>query len=91
MKKSAFVIISALVLSSQAMANDVLDYHLSTTGERTAPTTHLIQQANTPAMNVMEAQLTTSGDASMPAGHIGDARVNDSSHSVFEYHYNTAD
>ncbi|MGR5064919.1 hypothetical protein [Photobacterium sp. DNB22_13_2] len=91
MKKSAFVIIGALVLSSQVMANDVMDYHLSTAGERTAPTAHLIKQASTPTMSVLEAQLTTSGDASMPAGHVGDARVQDSSNSVFEYHYNTAD
>ena len=90
MKKSAFIIIGALVLSSQVMANDVLDYHLSTAGERTAPTVHLLQQANTPAMSVLDAQLTTSGDASMPAGHIGDSRIHDSSKSVFEYHFKTA-
>ncbi|AJR08702.1 hypothetical protein C9J03_12155 [Photobacterium gaetbulicola] len=90
MKKSAFVIISALVLSSQVMANDVLDYHLSTAGERSAPATHLVQQVDTPAMSVLQAQLTTSGDASMPAGHVGDSQVHDSSKSVFEYHYNTA-
>ncbi|WP_036825510.1 hypothetical protein [Photobacterium sanctipauli] len=90
MKKSAFVLIGTLLLSTQVMANDVMDNHLATAGERSAPATQLIQQAQVPSMSIMEAQLHTSGDKDMPAGHVGNPHVNDNSQSVFEYHFNTA-
>ena len=80
-----------LVLSSPVMANNVLDHHLSTTGERDAPATVQLQQTNTQPMSVMDAQLRTSGEANMLSGHKIDGRVSDNSQSVFEYHLNTID
>ncbi|MGF1702548.1 hypothetical protein L4D09_19825 [Photobacterium makurazakiensis] len=90
MKKSAFALIGTLLLSSHVMANDVMDNHLATAGERSAQATQLVREVSTPSMNVLEAQLHTSGDKSMPAGHAGNPQVNDNSQSVFEYHFNTA-
>ncbi|MDV5169256.1 hypothetical protein [Photobacterium rosenbergii] len=91
MKKTAFVIISALFLSSPVLANSVLDYHLSTVGERDSLATIQLEKSNLGSMSVMDVQLHNSGEANMPAGHKINGTVNDSSQSVFEYHLSTID
>ena len=91
MKKSALVIIGSLVFASQVSANDLLNYHLATAGDRNAPTTHVVEAVPTEPMNVQDIHLSSAGDKSMPASHNIKSALNDEHPtSLFEYHYNTA-
>ncbi|MGF1703560.1 hypothetical protein L4D09_25030 [Photobacterium makurazakiensis] len=91
MKKLAIINIGLLLLlSTSAMANSVMDNHLSTAGDKSAAASHVLTQPNNVEMSILDMQLKTSGDKSMAAGHQVNSQLNDNSESVFEYHYKTA-
>ncbi|MGF1681423.1 hypothetical protein [Photobacterium minamisatsumaniensis] len=90
MKKSAIVHIGLLLLTTSAVANDEMDFHLSTAGDKSVVSSHVLTQTNNTEMSVLDMQLKTSGDKSMVAGHQINSKTNDNSESVFEYHYKTA-
>lgn len=93
MKRSALIVIGFLVLSSQVFANDFMEYHLGTAGERHAEINRVLldeRSANNIAQSPLKSQLTTSGEKSSQGTYQIDLYSQETYNSLLEYHMYTA-
>ena len=91
MKKSYFLYLAVFLSSASTFANNVLDFHLTTAGQKSSASSLVLTQSQVDAHDPLTMQLTTSGNRNSTAGHVIQSLPSNSSESVFDFHYHSTD
>ena len=89
MKKTYCLYLAIILSSASTFANNVLDFHLTTVGEKSSAPSYLLTQAEIEEHGPLEMQLTSSGDKNNPVAHVIQSLPSSSSESIFDFHYHS--
>ncbi|PSW15754.1 hypothetical protein C9J01_01680 [Photobacterium rosenbergii] len=89
MNKTYCLYLAIILSSASTFANNVLDFHLTTVGEKSSAPSYLLTQAEIEEHGPLEMQLTSSGDKNSPVTHVIQSLPSSSSESIFDIHYHS--
>lgn len=91
MKKTYALYLALILSSASSLADSVLDYHLTTSGEKSSAASYQLLSTEDEGLSPLEMQLTTSRDKNTPSGHTLSSQLDTVPQDLFSLHYQSTD